>query len=63
MSIAQYKQRAVALISLLVLLVVLFFGLAMFTLSNGSHTLPLSPATHHVNGGGIAPDFSSHYGH
>ncbi len=62
MSIAQYKQRAVALISLLVLLVVLFFGLAMYTLSNSNHTLPVPPAIHHVNGG-VVPDIQSHYGH
>ncbi len=63
MSIAQYKQRAVALISLLALLAVLFFGLVMFTLSNGNHTLPASPAIHHVNSGGTVPNISSHYGH
>jgi hypothetical protein len=62
MSIAQYKQRAVALISLLVLLAVLFVGLAMFTLRNGSHILPVPPAIHHVNGGDNAsPDSLSHY--
>ncbi len=64
MSIAQYKQRAVALISLLVLLVVLFFGLAMYTLSNGNHALPVPPSIHHVNGGdNTSPDIQSRYGH